>query len=312
MQAVVDIGSNSVKFTLGEVRRGVPLVKVRKSWVTRLGRDLSRTGRLHPESVAATDKALAEMAALLAQEPAGTPVHVVATSAVRDCQNPEAVADAVRARLGVNLNVISGAEEARLSLKGASASAVLSGRSTNQGLYIDVGGASTEVGVVAPHWAAHSFQAGGVRCHEGLGLDEMPVPDALWAEAKRRMVDYFPEAGWQTIEAQNDLKGRHIVAVGGSLLIAARLASAKTVSHPEAGFIGYEIDPKRLEAFNEDFRKKGMDERLRVPGIEVGRADILPAGLLCLLHVADRVKAPDVFITDWGLRIGLLFELTGH
>ncbi|MBS1983716.1 MAG: hypothetical protein JST16_06040 [Bdellovibrionales bacterium] len=305
MRAVVDIGSNSVKFALADFQRGVPRILKKKSWVTRLGKDLAKTGLLDPESVAATDKALQEIARALSPYAAKLHTFAVATSAVRDCRNPEAVANRVQAHLGVPLRVLTGLEEARYSLMGSSAAAELH-FSSKDCVCVDVGGASTEVGIVAPHFAAHSFQAGAVRCHEALGLDHMPVSDERWAQAARDMDQFFPNPAWSDLRAQIPATHRRAVAVGGSLLVAARTLGAMKVEDEYGNPMGYQTTRADFEDFNDRFRRMSLEERTREPHIEKGRADILCAGILCLTEVLRRLDIEELLVTDWGLRYGLL------
>lgn len=310
MRAVVDIGSNSVKYTLAEIRRGVPHVVKKRSWITRLGKGMETSGRvLAAESIAATEKAFREMATELAPYRDGLTIEAVATSAVRDAKNPEEISRRVQEIFGVALRVLTGLEEARLSLAGASAAAqVFYG--TRACVFVDVGGASTEVGIVEPSFEAHSFQAGAVRCHERLGLDRIPVRDADWQAAQAGLRAFFPDAEWNRVVAKIPATHTRAVAVGGSLLVAARLAGATVAKGPDGESMGFAARVDELERFNDGFRKLSLNERLAKPGIEPGRADILCAGLLCLTVTLRRLGMTEVFISDWGLRQGLLLQGT--
>jgi exopolyphosphatase/guanosine-5'-triphosphate,3'-diphosphate pyrophosphatase len=305
MRAVVDIGSNSVKFSLAEVRRGMPMLVRKRSWITRLGRGLEQTGRLAPEAVSETTQALREIAAELAPYRSGLDLIAVATSAVRDCANPEEVAGPVEQILGIRLQILTGIEEARYSMRGAAEAARVFFGSKKAAL-VDVGGSSTEVGIVEPEFAACSFRAGAVRCHEGLGFAAMPVNDSLWLAAQSGVRKYFPDDQWGPLTAQFPKGLDRAVAVGGSLLAAANLAGAKSALMASGESLGYITTRSTLEAFNDRFRKLTLDERMAFPRMERGRADILCAGLLCLTSVLERLGIDEVLISDWGLRQGLL------
>lgn len=308
MRAVVDIGSNSVKYLIGEVQRGVPVVHKMRSWVTRLGHKIAESRTLDPASVARTIEVFREMRSDFDAEGIKHPQWVVATSAVRDSQNPEAIARPVQEIFGTPLKVLSGIEEATYSMTGALAAATIH-YGTSQCCTIDVGGASTEIGIREPAFMAHSFQAGAVRCHEGLGLDGIPVSDAVWARALTNIENYFPQDKWKELRAAIPA-GTRAVAVGGSLLATARLAGATPVSTPEGFSLGFKATVAQMEQFNDLYRKLDMKARTQYPGMEAGRADVLCAGVLCLMVPLKRLGLKDVFVTEWGLRHGLLLAST--
>jgi len=277
MKAVVDLGSNTVKYAVGRMMRGVLEVTEKKSWVTRLGKGVGTTGALADASVADTVSALEKMRDRFA-ECGISAARVVATSAVRDARNPETLRTAVKRLLGRELDIISGLEEARLSFLGASA-ASQSVYGARVPIIIDLGGASTEVGVPEPKLIAHSFQAGALRCHEALGLGDMPVSDGVWDAAKRSLNRFFPREQLDLILTAAADKAP-LLAVGGTLVVAARLAGGVTV-----GGAGLEVSAQGLNDLSERVRKLSLTERLAVPGMPAGRADTLPSGTLILLHI---------------------------
>lgn len=300
MKAVVDIGSNSVKFTVAEIQRGVPHVLDKGSWVTRLSRNLEKTGLLAPESILETEKVLTTIAERIQKFP-GVGIQVVATSAVRDCKNPEEIASRVRKLLGVDLRVLKGTDEAEISLRGAEAATQLR-RGNIGGIFVDVGGASTEVGMIEPQLFTHSFQAGAVRSHERLGLHVMPVSDATWAAAQARMPEFFPD----TMLTNYKGAAKRCTAVGGSILVASRLAGASKAPEVDGVSLGYDLRRQDLEAFNDQYRKLSLEERMKYPKMEAGRADVMCAGILCLTYVMKTLGIEELFVTEWGLRHGLL------
>jgi len=298
MQAVIDIGSNSVKFSMGEVKDGKVVLKQKKSWITRLGKNLQTNGFLLDEnSVKATVDAFHEMKTIFDQNGVTKPI-VVATSAVRDSKNPETISKAVEDLFRVQLRVLTGQEEAQVSAQGAIA-AGQTAYGPGKFIFLDLGGASTEVGTMNPSFAGHSFQAGAVRCHEGLNLQDVPVNDAVWFEAKKNIENYFPMNIWEGL-SKNFPKDFHVVGVGGTLLMTAKMIGAKA-----CGETGYEASTSSLKDLNERLRKLDLPARRALGAVE-GREDIVCAGLLCLLTILNRLKADKVLITDWGLRHALL------
>lgn len=303
MRVVVDIGSNSVKFSASKSQGGAPEIIASGSWVTRLGAG-AKERRLLPESIAKTEEALREMRAQF-DALGKVEIVAVATSAVRDSVNPEEISARVQAILGVPLRVLSGDEEARFSIAGA-LTAARSGWGTERVLFIDVGGASTEVGMAVPQFRGHSFRAGAVRCHEPLALDVMPVSDASWTQAQLRMADFFAPAEWEPLRAQLAPLPTQAVAIGGTLVLAAKLLRAQgrvRVAEVEGGF---RVSRADFESLNDELRRKSLEERLHLPYMVPGRADIVCAGILCLTHVLKLAGCQEVLVTEWGLRHGIL------
>jgi exopolyphosphatase/guanosine-5'-triphosphate,3'-diphosphate pyrophosphatase len=306
MKAVVDIGSNSVKFLIADTRQNTaPHYLESGSWVTRLGKNLEQSKRLDPESLQATKNAFLEMRRVFddcrAQQAQALELCVVATSAVRDCHNPEDVARLVRDIFAAPLKIIEGQVEARFSIEGAAAAAEqIYGE--RDALFVDVGGASTELGFLRPSFRAQSFQAGAVRCHERLGLTQMPVSNETWEKARARIAEFFPQPDFEALKSFRREIPRHAVAVGGSLVLAARLMNA-VESGNGAGFV---CQAKSFEALNERIRRLSLDERLALPHMQAGRADVLCAGILCLLYPLKQFGIDEFAVTPWGLRHGIL------
>lgn len=307
MRAVVDIGSNSVKFAAASQQRGAPdwLEKLKfGSKVTRLGKGIHKTQRFDPESFSKTVEALEwiflELTRLGAKK---ISFCVVGTSAVRDAQDKDRLAAEVQRIFKVPLQVLSGLEEAQLSLSGAQIAGEKALKAPGPFAFFEVGGASSQVGMLKPKFLGHSFQAGAVRCHEHLGLDAIPVDDHAWQKAQQDISRFFPESEWRRLEEQggSQLKKAPAIAIGGSLLLAARLAGARKIND-----LGFESSKTELENFNNQMRKISLDERLKLRGMESGRADILCAGILCLTHMLNCLKKEKVLITSWGLRHGIL------
>src|SRR5690606_3338960 len=142
--AAIDCGTNSVRLLIADIE-GDELTDVeRRMEIVRLGEGVDRTGRIAPEALARTVNALHGYRRLIAKHTLDEemPVRMVATSATRDAANRDVFTSAVRTILGVEPEVISGAEEANLSFLGATKR--LPDRLATPYLVVDIGGGSTE------------------------------------------------------------------------------------------------------------------------------------------------------------------------
>lgn len=138
--ASIDVGSNTIRLLIGLNSRGRLVRTSSDRVVTRLGKDLLKTGCLHKESVRLSIRALKkfrkECDKLEVQK-----IYAVGTSALRESCNTKEFLDAVKAETGLSIRIISGRREAELTLKGILQSAK---RKLQNVLIVDIGGGSTE------------------------------------------------------------------------------------------------------------------------------------------------------------------------
>ena len=150
--AAIDCGTNTIRLLIADLVRdgagGVRLTAVRRTnEIVRLGQGVDRTGRLDDAALARTLDVVRDYAAACAElgvDLAGGRGRFVATSATRDASNREDFVEGVRAVLGIEPEVISGREEARLSFAGSLLGAGAPASSGSR-LVVDLGGGSTEL-----------------------------------------------------------------------------------------------------------------------------------------------------------------------
>ena len=184
--AVVDVGTNSVKFSLGDRVDGVPRSQLETAVVTRLGDGLAEAGELTPEAMGRTVDAIG---GLVDDARRDGPLDVVAvgTAGLRQAPNRDTFVDAVLRRCGVTVEVISGQEEARLAYVAAVSSLPLV--EGQRLLVFDSGGGSSQYtfGSLGRIDEQFSLDVGAVRFTERFGLDQAvprgTVDDALAAIA---------------------------------------------------------------------------------------------------------------------------------
>ncbi|WP_420175898.1 exopolyphosphatase [Luteococcus sp. OSA5] len=177
--AAIDCGTNSIRLLVAEPGPDSRPVEVdRQLELVRLGQGVDAAGEFHPEALQRTFAAIDHYAQVIADHGVER-VRFVATSAARDAHNRELFFDGVRSRLGVEAEVIPGAEEAALSFAGA-----LSGVRPEAGpvLVVDIGGGSTEL-VLGQRDAtilqATSLDMGSVRLRERLLVSDPPSHDEV-------------------------------------------------------------------------------------------------------------------------------------
>jgi exopolyphosphatase / guanosine-5'-triphosphate,3'-diphosphate pyrophosphatase len=178
--AAIDCGTNSVRLLIADIRGGELVELERRMEIVRLGQGVDKTGRLAPEALERTFTAMRGYAKLLAEH-AVSRVRVVATSATRDAANRAEFVRGVVGILGVEPEVISGDEEARLSFMGATRD-LCALRPMRPYLVVDIGGGSTEFVLgTSEVEAARSVDIGCVRMTERHLRGDPPSPDQVAA-----------------------------------------------------------------------------------------------------------------------------------
>ncbi|MGL5829523.1 MAG: Ppx/GppA phosphatase family protein, partial [Angustibacter sp.] len=193
--AAYDCGTNSLRLLVAEVNPSstdptstAPAVTQidRRMELVRLGEGVDETGRLSEAALERTFAATARCAEV-ARELGATRTRFVATSATRDAQNKGEFLAGIHEILGVEPEVVSGEQEAKLSFAGATAE-LIGGPIAGPYLVVDIGGGSTEF-IYGTDRAthAHSLNIGSVRLAERLSLSDPPTA-AQWAQATE-MID---------------------------------------------------------------------------------------------------------------------------
>ena len=303
--ATIDLGSNTVRLLVADVEAGGWRVVEADQRVTRLGEGLARSGRLGPAPCERTAAAVAEYVAR-ARRAAVDRLAIVATSAVREATNGRDFVATLERATGERVTVVSGDEEAALTLRG-----VVSGLGDwpaggGATLVFDIGGGSTEY-VLADGGravAAVSLRLGVVDLAE-----RYPFPDAVdWArygamqrEVVARLAAELPAA------IRTASVGRLVGTAGTATTLAAldlglRAYDARRVQ-------GHRLTREAVETLRLRLGALTVVERAALPCLEPGRADLILPGVAIVLATLDLTGAGALVVSDWGLREGILVSL---
>ena len=299
--AAIDIGSNSLHMVLADTdQAGAFRVIGREKEMVRLGaRSLSR-GRL---SAAAMKRAVEVLRKYkrLAESAGADKVLAVATSAVREARNGEDFLEAIGREVDIWPRAISGEEEARLIYLAALHSIHLEGR---RALVIDIGGGSVEL--VLGHGDALDL---GVSEKIGvLRLSEAFVKtDPLSAGNETRLVKHLDEVLKPHVERIRAAGFDVAVGTSGTILALGALALERGGDVPDtlhhATVPAAEIHTLRRWIAATDFKA-----RLKVPGLDESRADIIVPGAVLLDTILERIGARELVLCEWALREGILLD----
>lgn len=302
---IVDMGSNAIRFLIAEATAGAVSVLENHRLPIRLGRDVFHTGQIPEAMLTDAVDAFRRFRATCDRHGVAH-VRAIATSAMRDARNRDLLVDRVRDACGIEIEVISGTQEAYLLKLGVETKIDLQkGRS----LLVDVGGGSVEIVLVEDGQvtSTDSYRLGALRMLEALrngdngsGESFVDLLEKHLKSLEHRIADRF--------EA---MRIDRYVAVGGNVESLADLVNLHTAPRRSDGVDVHEL--AKLHAEVQDLSQQSVAERIEKRGLKADRADtIVPAGIVyCRLGElagVDRVMVPRVGIKD-----GLLVEIVhGH
>jgi exopolyphosphatase/guanosine-5'-triphosphate,3'-diphosphate pyrophosphatase len=296
--AVIDVGTNSVKFNISERRDdGSWQTLVDRAEVTRLGEGLEKTGAISSEAMERTIDAIAGMAAE-AKERQVTAIAAVGTMGMRTARNSQQFIDAVEQRCGIRIEIIPGEEEGRLAYL-----AVKSGLGLGDGslAVFDTGGGSTQFtfgcgSVVAERF---SLNVGAVRFTEDYHLDGIVSPEQLQAALDAIAKDLSRLDGKSSPE--------ELVGMGGAITNIAAVKHQLAKYDPDV-IQGSVLECAEIDRQIELYRTKSLEDRRSIVGLQPKRADVILAGACIVKTVMDKLQKDKLSVSDRGLRHGLLID----
>jgi exopolyphosphatase/guanosine-5'-triphosphate,3'-diphosphate pyrophosphatase len=301
--ATVDLGTNTVRLLVVEADDGAWRALHQTQRVTRLGEGQAATGRLLPEPMRRTAAAVAEFARA-ARGLGATRVRIVATSAVREAGNRAEFVAQLEAEAGEAVEVVSGEDEARLTLRGVTSGLPGLGESF---VLLDIGGGSTEFLRARPGLtAAVSLRLGVVPLVEQWG-DPGPVRWERFAQMRehieRRLAAELPDA---IGAAGTD----ELVGTAGTITTLAAL-DLGLPAYDAARVHGHRLGRAAVERELARLGALAVADRGRLPCLEPGRADVIIPGIAICLAAMARLGRESLVVSDRGLREGILCELLG-
>ncbi|MEU1025020.1 Ppx/GppA phosphatase family protein [Streptomyces sp. NPDC005904] len=302
---VLDVGSNTVHLLVVDAHPGArPLPAHSHKADLRLAQLLDPAGAIGPEGV---DRLVATVrAAMQAAEDKGVEeVLPFATSAVREATNADAVLTRVRQETGVDLQVLSGEEEARLTFLAARR---WFGWSAGKLLVLDIGGGSLEIayGLDEEPDCAVSLPLGAGRLTSAWLPADPPDPSDVKALRRHVRAQIARTVGEFARFGTPD----HIVATSKTFKQLARLAGAARSA--DGLYVQRELKRKSLEDWVPQLAAMTTSERAELPGVSEGRAGQLLAGALVAEGALDLFGCESVEICPWALREGVILRRLDH
>ena len=294
--ATMDVGSNSVKLRVEELGNdGAWRLRDDRQDITRLGEELNSRGIIGEAAAARTLAVIGDFAERARRLGAGE-IAAVGTMCLRRAANAAGFVRQVQQECGLQLEIISGEEEARLAHLG-----VITGLGTRPGrlAIFDIGGGSTEF-VFGEGAAIHerfSLDVGAIRLTDDYCRSDPVTPE----ERDRLLAAVDRELGRLSGLDSPDV----LVGIGGTVTNLS--AIQQSLPAYDTGRVeGSTLTRDQVAALLELLRGKTLAERRRVVGLEPKRADVILAGTALALRIMDHLRCPVLTVSDRGLRHGLM------
>ena len=298
--AAIDCGTNSIRLLIADIDGSNFREVVRDMEIVRLGQGVDETGQFHPDAITRTLAAVDKFAAEITKRGVEK-IRFCATSATRDATNRHLFVDGVRERLGIELEVITGEEEAALSFAGA-----IKDLDPTNGpfLVVDIGGGSTEfVFGTSTVEAARSVNIGCVRMTERhFANDPVTIEQIEFARTD------IQAAIAQAAAVVPITKAKTLVAVAGT----ATTVAAAALELPE--YDRYAIHLSRISAQQTHeaatmFATSTREQRLTLGYMHPGRVDVIAAGSLVLSEIMKATGATEFVASESDILDGMAFSL---
>jgi exopolyphosphatase/guanosine-5'-triphosphate,3'-diphosphate pyrophosphatase len=300
--AAIDIGTNSIHMIVVQIRSDLSFQVIdREKEMVRLGAGGLDGRALTPEAMHSALQVLSKFRRL-AESHSVDEVIAVATSATREAENGGDFLRAVAQQTSIRPRLISGTEEARLIHLAAVYGVALPGDLT---VVIDIGGGSVEVtrGTGASVDLGRSFKLGVIRLTE-----RFVKGDPIEGRDERKMVRHIDGEIGRYLDQIRRAGFDRVVGTSGTILSIGSVIAAADGHGPGASLRNRRIPAKQLRRTRKELVALDLEKRLRVPGLEPRRADLVVAGAILLDEIVRRLGAEDLTLCDLSLREGLVLD----
>jgi exopolyphosphatase/guanosine-5'-triphosphate,3'-diphosphate pyrophosphatase len=295
--ATIDIGTNTTLLLVAEARDAEIRVLDERAEITRLGRGIGTDGGLGRQGIERTLSVLTEYAAVAAKH--GATLHAIGTEGLRRANNAQDFLVPAAAILGREVEVIDGDREAALTFLAASRS--FPELAAGAAVVVDIGGGSTEI-IVA--------QGGRIDFRRSLPIGSVRLTE--------RHIAHDPPSSQEFLAVESDIARMldpvpfpspplRLIGTAGTVTTLAAM-SLGLVSYDPQLVHGHRLTMAALDEQIARLHDSTQAARERMAGLDPKRADVVLAGACILRHIATAARAPEILVSDRGIRWGLLYE----
>ncbi len=299
--AAIDCGTNSIRLLVTDIDPETSTQRDldRRLEIVRLGQDVDRTGRLDPVALDRTVAALRTYAGVI-DDLGVERVRMVATSATRDAENRADFVAAVVDILGIEPDVVTGADEAALSFTGATRALPTTVRPPY--LVVDIGGGSTELAFGEKGTkAARSVDIGSVRLTERRFRSDPPGPADVAAATSD--IDAALDSAGIPLESTSNLIG-----LAGSITTVAAIHLGLP-AYDSSAIHHCRVPADDVRAIADWLLAAQRADRAAIPSMHPGRVDVIAAGALVLRRIVDKSGVDGIVVSEHDILDGIAWSL---
>jgi exopolyphosphatase / guanosine-5'-triphosphate,3'-diphosphate pyrophosphatase len=287
--AAIDIGTNTTRLLVADIEAEQVHEIARRTTITRLGEGVDARRRLLPLPITRVRNCLTGYRREL-EELGATRALAAATSAVRDAENGEAFLGEIEWSYGFTTRLLTGEEEAELTLRGV-------GEAGHGALLVDIGGGSTEL---IGDGARISTELGAVRLTERFLPSDPPTGhelDSLATATRTVLAEHVPEA----------LTADRAIGVAGTITSLAAL-DLGLFDYDRDRVHGHRLGDAAVAAQLERLAALPLAKRREVPGLEPERAPVIVAGAVILREVMSHFGLASIEVSERDILHGIALE----
>lgn len=296
---ILDIGSNSVRMAINQITDDGSYREIKRiKSDSRLSEGMGRGKILQPAAMERTIQSLADFQKIYSQYEAKKVIGI-ATAAVRQAKNQSKFLKAVKDRIGISLQVLTGNQEAYYDYLG-----VINRLGINNCLILDIGGASCELIRVNNGQSANltSIPVGAVNITERYHLSDN-ISGANLFNAQFNIRKIYSKIDWLSRAVHQPL-----VLLGGANRTLARINRRRQNMVRIDAIHGYHLTAEQVNRTYLNLLKGNVNRRRKTQGLEHDRADIIVGGLLPLIVLMEIIDAKKVLFSESGVREGIITE----
>lgn len=305
-RSVIDVGTNSVKVLIADVKDESVMPIEEKAIQTRLGEGLNNSGVLNRNSIEKTLEAIQKFVEL-SKSLGVSRIRIIGTSAVRESANSDELVKMVKEKFGLLMEIISGEKEAEFVYEGVVCH--LRNEKTNGVLISDIGGGSSEFiyGIGERIEFVKYYPFGTVRYMNEFKISD-PPKQSEYSKCRERI---YNDLNFGIINDLNNISNfnKHrvekFIATGGTITILGRILLGDNEFNRER-LENLEIKFGDIKKICDNLWSLPLQERKKINGLPPDRADVILFGALLYASLMEGLKLDSVFVSTRGLRFGAI------
>lgn len=300
--AAIDVGSNTLRMLIGEVKAGELTRIYTARSITRLAAGITETGFFREDNMQQSHLALKDFALAIAKHKVKS-VRAVGTSALREAVNSKTFIDKVFTETGLQMEIISGEEEARLTAKGV----ILGSKNlVSSPLIIDIGGGSTEW-IIQPERHSKPLSHGTVPVGVINMTEKFMKTDPPSNTDMAMLLDEI-DARFSAVKYEilnHVYTNARLIGTGGTITTLAAIDLGLKAYNPERIHL-HNIPMDKLRRLKDRLTSLPLSQRQEIDGLEAKRADLIIPGILLTIRVMEIFGFDEIVVSDYGILEGII------